>query len=54
MQECERNQMFTNQYPIPTVVKAPYNIIIYSLTADILTHQGQLWTLMSINTHAKY
>jgi hypothetical protein len=33
-----------------TVVKAPYNIIIYSLTADDLTHQGQFWTLMS-NTH---
>ena len=29
------------------VVKAPYNIIIYSLIADDLTHQGQFWTLMS-------
>ena len=30
-----------------TVVKAPYNIIIYSLTVDDLTHEGQFWTLMS-------
>ena len=30
-----------------TVVKEPYNIIIYPLTADDLTHQGQFWTLMS-------
>jgi hypothetical protein len=36
-----------------TMVKAPYNIIIYSLTADYLTHEGQFWTLMS-NTHTNY
>jgi hypothetical protein len=36
-----------------TVVKAPYNIIIYSLTVDDLTHEGQFWTLMS-NMHTNY
>jgi predicted component of type VI protein secretion system len=31
----------------------PILIIIYSLTADDLTHQGQFWTLIS-DTHTKY